>query len=196
MLAVGSLPAPIVGFRVQMAETATVFANETGALRPLVRGVVAHILGQSRQHPDVEDCTNEALRRALEGRERLRDGEPLRPWVLGIARHVALDLLRSRRRERSRVSPSSPEDDDPIDRVPDSAPGADVQLERARRVHRIKAAMAGLPDEQRRALELFHLEGLGYREIADKMGVPIGTVGTWVTRGRRSVAAALEGAEA
>ena len=198
MLAAWSLPLPSGVLRRQMAESAPLF-GETEELRPLVRGVVAHILGQGRQHPDVEDCTHEALRRAIEGKHRLKDGEPLRPWVLGIARHVALDTLRARKKNRRLVTASTttdPEEGEPLDRVPDSAPGADQQLERAQRIHRIRVAMQALPEDQRRALELFHLEGLGYREIAAKMGVPIGTVGTWVTRGRRTVAEALDGAEA
>jgi RNA polymerase sigma-70 factor (ECF subfamily) len=194
---VAACPLPTLPFvlSVQMPESERDLSGPE-ELRPIVRGVVAHILGMSRLHPDVEDCTHEALRRAIEGRHRLREGEPLRPWVLGIARHVALDALRSRRKNRRLVSADADGESEPLDRVPDSEPGADLKLERAERIHNVRAAMQRLPDEQRRALELFHLEGLGYREIADKMGVPIGTVGTWVTRGRRLVAAALEGAEA
>jgi RNA polymerase sigma factor (sigma-70 family) len=185
---------PLV-FSGQMLESTSDFP-EAQELGPLVRGIVAHMLGQSRLHPDVEDCTHEALRRAIEGRHRLRAGEPLRPWVIGIARHVALDALRARRKNRRFVTPGIDDDSEPLERVPDSSPGADLLLERADRIRRIRAAMQQLPSEQRRALELFHLEGLGYREIAEQMGVPMGTVGTWVTRGRRIVAAALEGAEA
>ncbi|HVY46278.1 MAG TPA: sigma factor, partial [Minicystis sp.] len=72
--------------------------GDAAALSPVVRAVVASVLGERKDHPDVEDCTHEAIRRAIEGRERLRDGEPLRPWVIGIARHVALDVRRLRRR--------------------------------------------------------------------------------------------------
>jgi RNA polymerase sigma-70 factor (ECF subfamily) len=179
----------------QMVETPEV-SSETEELRPVVRAVVAHLLGQSRQHPDVEDCTHEALRRALEGRHRLRSGEPLRPWVIGIARHVALDALRARKKNRRLVSVDADGETDALEQVADSGPGADEKLDRAQRIHRVREAMGRLAPDQRRALELFHLEGLGYREIADKMGVPIGTVGTWVTRGRKTVAAALEGADA
>jgi RNA polymerase sigma-70 factor (ECF subfamily) len=179
----------------QMSEIPQV-SSEAEELRPVVRAVVAHILGQSRQHPDVDDCTHEALRRALEGRHRLRAGEPVRPWVIGIARHVALDALRARKKNRRLVSADPDGEGDALDHVPDSGPSAEIQLERAERIHRVRSAMNLLPVDQRRALELFHLEGLGYREIADKMGVPIGTVGTWVTRGRKTVAAALEGVEA
>jgi RNA polymerase sigma-70 factor (ECF subfamily) len=51
--------------------------------------------------------------------------------------------------------------------------------------------MDALPKGQRDALLLFHGEGLGYQEISTRLGVPLGTVATWITRGRQSMAAAL-----
>ncbi len=169
------------------------FSVETEALRPLVRAVAAAVLRLGRSHPDVEDCTNETLRRALEGRGRLRPGEPVRPWLLGIARHVALDAQRARQRDlRLVVRSDDPEGDAPLDRVADSSPGADERLSRARELARVRSAMATLPEEQRQALELFHVEGLAYREISQRLGVPIGTVCTWISRARRAVAAALD----
>lgn len=170
------------------------FSAETEALRPLVRALAAAVLHLGRSHPDVEDCTNETLRRAFEGRDRLRAGEPVRPWLLGIARHVALDALRARQRDqRAIVRPSADAPDDaPLDRVPDSTPGADERLGRARELARVRRAMDALPEDQRRALEAFHVEGLAYREIAERLGVPIGTVCTWISRARRAVATALE----
>lgn len=167
------------------------FGVEVEALRPLVRAVAANVLREGRMHPDVEDCTNETFRRALEGQSRLRAGEPLRPWLLGIARHVALDAVRLRTRTRARSVRPSADDDDPLDRVPDSAPGADERLERARRTSAIRAAMERLPPDHRKAMELFHVDGLPYREIAAQLGVPMGTVCTWISRGRRSIADAL-----
>ena len=52
--------------------------------------------------------------------------------------------------------------------------------------------MQKLADGPRKALELFHLEGLAYQEISRRLGVPLGTVATWVTRGRKAMAEALE----
>jgi RNA polymerase sigma-70 factor (ECF subfamily) len=52
--------------------------------------------------------------------------------------------------------------------------------------------LAKLPDGPRHALQLFHLEGLSYQEIASRLTVPLGTVATWVTRGRKAMAEALE----
>src|SRR4029079_13843005 len=68
--------------------------EQTAELRPVVRAVVACVLRERPDHADVEDCTSEALRRALESTSQAKG--PVRPWVLGIARHVALDTLRAR----------------------------------------------------------------------------------------------------
>lgn len=171
------------------------FAAATAELRPHVRAVVAAVMGVSRDHPDVDDCAHEALRRALEGRARLREGEPLRPWVTGIARHVALDALRARKRQRDRTAPKHEGDDgetqDPLDRVADAAPDAFERLSDARRKEAVAQAMSALPEGQRKALTMFHMEGLQYQEIAARLGVPLGTVATWVMRARKSVAAAV-----
>jgi RNA polymerase sigma-70 factor (ECF subfamily) len=172
------------------------FAAAAAQLGPHVRAVVAAVMRLGRNHPDVDDCTHEALRRALEGRDRLREGEPLRPWVTGIARHVALDALRARRRQRERTA-SAPDGDapDPLDRVSDGAPSAFDRLATAEKRERIARALDSLPEGQRRALTMFHLEGLQYQEIAVRLGVPLGTVATWVMRARKSVAAAVGVAE-
>ncbi len=168
--------------------------QQAGELRPLVRAVVACVLRERPDHADVEDCTSEALRRALESQTEVRG--PMRPWVLGIARHVALDTLRARQRQRARTvavpeeTPSSTTA--VVDRLADPAAGAHEQLEVAERAARVRRVMQKLPDGPRKALELFHLEGLSYQEVAARLGVPLGTVATWVTRGRKAMAEALE----
>jgi RNA polymerase sigma factor (sigma-70 family) len=166
--------------------------QQAAALRPLVVAVVAAVLAESRTHPDVEDCTHEVLRRAIEGRANLRPGEALTPWVVGIARHVALDARRSRGRARARTEPTRPDDSSPaIDRAVDPKPGPFERLADAERTSKILGAMDGLAEGPRQALTLFHLEGLPYDEIARRLGVPLGTVATWVTRGRKAVALVL-----
>jgi RNA polymerase sigma factor (sigma-70 family) len=174
------------------------FPQETAALRPVVRAVIACVLGESKDHPDVEDGTHETLRRALEGRARLREGEALRPWVLGIARHVAIDVRRRRRRERAMdaPSPSSDEVEPLVNRLADPGPAPDERAASTERARRITAALDGLAASQREAMLLFHVEGEGYQQIAERLHVPIGTVATWLSRGRRSLAEALAEAEA
>ena len=169
------------------------FLQDTAALRPVVRAVVACVLGEHKDHPDVEDCTHETLRRALEGRARLREGEPLRPWVLGIARHVAIDARRRRRRERA-VEMTGAEGDDAEtfwSRLADPAPAPDERAAVTERAGAVARALDGLSASQREALILFHVEGVGYQSIAERLGVPMGTVATWLARGRKSLAEAL-----
>jgi RNA polymerase sigma factor (sigma-70 family) len=171
--------------------------REARDLRPLVRGVVAHVLGESVSSADVEECTQEALRRALEGRQRLKADQALAAWVAGIARHVALDEIRARRRSRARtVAPASARDgapeQEPLDSVADPSPDPFEKLAQADRDADVRTAMATLPEKQRAALTLFHLEGLDYKAIAERLGVPLGTVATWVMRGRRAMAERLQ----
>jgi RNA polymerase sigma-70 factor (ECF subfamily) len=169
--------------------------QQTAELRPLVRAVVACVLREPPDHADVEDCTSEALRRALEEKSEVHG--PVRPWVLGIARHVALDTLRARQKQRAR-NVEVRTDDGPsstnlvMDRLIDPAAGADEQIEVAERAARVRRVLQLLPEGPRSALQLFHMEGLSYQEVAKRLDVPLGTVATWVTRGRKAMAEALE----
>jgi RNA polymerase sigma-70 factor (ECF subfamily) len=172
------------------------FAAAAADLGPHVRAVIAAVMRLGRDHPDVDDCTHEALRRAIEGRDRLRAGEPLRPWLTGIARHVALDALRAQNRQRQRtLAPLEDDGPGPLERIRDDAPSAFDRLATAEKRERVARALDALPDGQRRALTMFHIEGMQYREIAARLGVPLGTVATWVMRARASVAAAAGVAE-
>jgi RNA polymerase sigma-70 factor (ECF subfamily) len=178
-----------------LAAPHTITLREQAAeLRPLVRAVVACVLRERPDHADVEDCTSEALRRALEAQGEVRG--PVRPWVLGIARHVALDTLRARQKQRARnveVPPDAPSSTSSVmDRLIDPGASADEQMETQERAARVRRVLRGLPEGPRAALSLFHLEGLSYQEVAARLGVPLGTVATWVTRGRKAMAEALE----
>jgi RNA polymerase sigma factor (sigma-70 family) len=170
------------------------FQEQAGELRPVVKAVVACVLRERQDHADVEDCTSEALKRAFESRAQARG--PIRPWVLGIARHVALDTLRTRQRQRARTAEIPQEAPSSttavVDRLADPTAGADEQLELAERAGRVRRVLQRLPEGPRKALELFHLEGLPYQEVSKRLGVPLGTVATWVTRGRKAMAEALE----
>jgi RNA polymerase sigma factor (sigma-70 family) len=170
------------------------FRQQAAELRPLVRAVVACVLREPPDHADVEDCTSEALRRALEEKSEVKG--PVRPWLLGIARHVALDALRARQKQRARnvdVTADAPSSTNLVmDRLIDPAAGADEQIEVAERAARVRRVLQVLPEGPRTALQLFHMEGLSYQEISARLEVPLGTVATWVTRGRKAMAEALE----
>ena len=190
----GATPISGLGGRVTALAPSHALSQEVAALRPVVRAVIACVLGEAKGHPDVEDGTHEALRRALEGQARLREGEALRPWLLGIARHVALDARRRRKRDRRLVSDGPGEEgeiDAMVDRLIDPAPRPDERAASTQRARQIATAMKGLSEEQREAMILFHVEGQDYKQIAKVLGVPMGTVATWLSRGRRALADAL-----
>ncbi len=162
-----------------------------------VVALVARVLRRTKDDPDVQDCTNETMRRALEHAGALRPEQALRPWLFGIARHVALDALRSEYRRRERHVPvprgdgEGAGDSDPLARVADRSASPETLSAERQRFRLLEAALEKLPAQQREALLLFHVDELGYREIAERLGVPVGTVGTWVLRGRQGLVEAL-----
>jgi RNA polymerase sigma factor (sigma-70 family) len=167
------------------------------ACRPQVENLVARILRRRKDDPDVQDCTHETLRRALEHTERSLSDDSLLPWVLGIARHVALDALRSEYRRRARVASHTHEprentvQDELVSRLPDPALDPEALAANRQSVRHLDEALQSLPAQQRAALLALHVEGLGYREVAMRMGVPVATIGTWVLRARQTLLDAL-----
>ena len=177
------------------APTLEALSREAAELRPLLRAVAASVLHVGPEHPDVEDAVSETMRRAIEGRARIRAGESIRAWIVGIVKHVALDVARARTRQQKRtvieVAPESARD--LTDRIPDSKPSPFERAARTQEIARLEGALASLPDNQREAIVLFFIEGLSYVEIGKKLGVPMGTVATWILRGRKALAATLGG---
>jgi RNA polymerase sigma-70 factor, ECF subfamily len=161
------------------------WGEQAAALTQVIRAVIAAEIRGAGGDPAVDDLTQEVIRRALEGRDRVRADAPLRPWVIGIARHVAAD--ERRRRQRLRL-------DDHADEA-DSAAGCDVPGAsrpddlacRAQGLERLRSALAQLPEAWREALVLFHVEDLSYQQISHRLRVPMGTVATWISRGRRQL---------
>lgn len=190
---------------VTAAASIEAFSQQAAELRPLLRAVAASVLHVAPEHPDVEDAVSETMRRAIEGRSRLRAGEPLRAWIVGIVKHVALDAARSRTRALKRqASEAAPESEsssgwrrrseaatDLADRIPDSKPSPFERTARSQEIARLEAALAELPEKQREAVTAFFLDGMSYAEISAKLGVPVGTVATWILRGRKALAATL-----
>src|SRR4029077_15017459 len=96
----------------------------------------------------------------------------LAPWLAVIARNRAIDLLRKR----------PPEDD--IDEMPIST-GVNLEDEASQKlvVDKVRGVLVGLPQEQRKALEMAFFEGMTHTEIAGKTGQPLGTVKTRIRTG-------------
>ena len=131
-----------------------------------------------------EDAAQETFLRAFVHRERFEPGRPVLPWLLAIARRLCLDRIRKRK----------PELDGEMDQRAASSESinAEDRLIASEQVARLQDRLSSMEAGQREAIVLFHLEGLSYREIANVLEVPMGTVMTWLHRGRRELRCALE----
>jgi RNA polymerase sigma-70 factor (ECF subfamily) len=122
-----------------------------------------------RMYGDVnlaEDAAQEAFIRAWQHLLDYRPRSPFRNWVYRIATNVALDMLR---RERETV------DVDTLS-LASSEEGPEATVEGEERGERVRQAVLALPPASRVVLVLREYEGLSYREIADTLDIPIGTV--------------------
>lgn len=128
-------------------------------------------------HPDAEDVVQESLLRVKRGLVTYTPGS-LQGWLARIVTNVFLDETRRRKRRPQTALPDDP------DRVIAGAPGADEALAMQSLPDHIQTALAALQEEFRVAVVLCDVAGLSYREIADRTGVPVGTVRSRVHRGR------------
>lgn len=148
-----------------------------GALVDRYRGPVVRLAYRLTHDADeAKDIAQDSFLRAY---RRLPDFHPDRPfarWLFVIARNASLDAIRRRRRavlfaarENEFALPAGPEE-------------LALRNDEALRVH---AALATLPPKHRDVLELYYISGLRYREIAVALEIPIGTVKTYISRGKR-----------
>ena len=132
---------------------------------------------------DAADATQEALIALVRGLDRFDGRAAFSTWAYRVATNACLDELR-RRSRRPVVG---------LDRLPDPiAAGSDPASVVAASID-VDAALATVPLEFRVAVVLRDLCALDYREIAEVLGVPVGTVRSRIARGRAAVAAHLTG---
>lgn len=127
---------------------------------------------------DAQDIAQEVLLRVRRGLERYTPGS-FDGWLWRITRNVFLDEVRRRRRR-----PTVPLPDDDRAAGETAAPPDEV-LASTRLSEDVQAALLSLPFEFREAVVLCDVVGLPYHEIADVVGVPVGTVRSRIHRGRK-----------
>lgn len=154
---------------------ARVAREDWGALEALLGRYEAALFGFFHRlgcaPASCEDLVQSVMIRLYEARRGYDASRPFPPWLYGIAWNVWNDYRRRHARESSHlVSVEAIEDApsltaDPLERS--------QQVEEAERVRR---ALQRLPEEQRMTLILRHYQGLTYEEIAEALGIPLGTV--------------------
>ena len=134
----------------------------------------------ARDPHDADDLVQIAVERALARSDQLRPDSQLSSWMFGILRNAWIDETRTRGRRNRIFAP-----EEMGENVSDASGEAHTD------VLSVQDAMARLPDEQRIAIGLVLVEGLSYKEAAEIMGVPVGTLTSRLARGREALAAML-----
>ncbi len=134
----------------------------------------------ARNSHDADDIVQIAIERALARLEQLRPDSRLSSWLFGIVRNAWIDEVRARGRH-GRIFAA----EELGAHVGDESIGA------AADVLSVQDALARLPEEQRSAVGLVLVEGLSYKEAAQIMNVPIGTLTSRLARGREALQAML-----
>ncbi|MDX5383636.1 MAG: RNA polymerase sigma factor [Rhodobacterales bacterium] len=153
-------------------------------LTPRVHAHAMRLLGD---RAEAEDVTQEAMLRLWRIAPDWREGEAkVSTWLYRVTANLATDRLRKR---RAVALDSVPEPED-------AAPGPAGLLQDKARAAALQRALAALPERQRQAVVLRHLEGLGNPEIAGIMDISAEAVESLIARGKRALTAALSGQRA
>lgn len=136
---------------------------------------------------EAEDVAQDAMMRLWQIAADWRRGEAqVSTWLYRVTANLCTDRLRRRR------SVALDDIADPAD----GAPGAVAQIQSKARAAALHSALANLPDRQKQAVELRHLEGWGNPQIADIMKINPRAVESLIARGKRALAAQLIGRRA
>jgi len=153
-------------------------------LTPRVLGFAARMLSD---RTEAEDVAQEAMLRLWRMAPDWQQGEArVATWLYRVASNLCLDRLR-RSRPRGLDEVAEPED---------ARPGVVARLIEADRALALDEALAALPDRQRQAVVLRHIEGLTNPEIATVMDIGVEAVESLVARGKKGLAALLSGRRA
>jgi RNA polymerase sigma-70 factor, ECF subfamily len=138
--------------------------------------VALSILGDPGRAADVVQST---FVNAWQAAGRFNPDQELAPWLYTIARRQAIDAYRRERRARA------------IDAADVDDAQAAVSLEATWEAWQVRIALDQLPEDERQVVKLSWFDGLAHPEIADKLGVPVGTVKSRSHRAHRRLAELL-----
>lgn len=168
------------------------YANgDSSGARLLTLRLVPRILGYAARllndRAEAEDVAQEAMLRLWRVAPDWRQGEAkISTWLYRVTTNLCTDRLRSRMRRKVVALDDAPD-------MADAAPGAVAVLIEADRMAALNAALTLLPDRQREAVVMRHIEGLSNPEIADVMDIGIEAVESLISRGKRALVAILAG---
>lgn len=130
-----------------------------------------------RDKTQADDLVQESLARALSRADRFRAGTNLRAWLFTIMHNVHINQIRQKAVRPVEVAA------DGIEHSVATPAGQEHRME----LRDMQRAISGLPEDQRKVLLLVALEGMKYEEVAEVLGIPLGTVMSRLSRAREAV---------
>jgi RNA polymerase sigma-70 factor (ECF subfamily) len=145
----------------------------------LVHAVAYRVLGDTGL---AEEATQQTFVKAWRAAGTLDDSREMAPWLAAIAKRVAIDIAR---REALRTAA-------PIESVPEGALVAEPDVsDTLYDVWEVRSAVGDLPVDEQEVVRLQHFEGLTHTQIAERLGVAVGTIKSRSFRAHKRLAAAL-----
>lgn len=155
-------------------------AREERAYRELVRryqtpvvNLAWRITGSAE---DAAEVAQEAFIRVLRSLHTYDPDRPLKTWLFKIAANLALDAIRRRKRRPVSIEDLFAEDEGRLLEAVEPGPGPDAQLMLDRSAERFDELLREMPEHYQAILYLRYREDLAYEEIAETLGIPLGTV--------------------
>ncbi len=160
---------------------------------PLLPNLYGAALRLTRDPQDAEDLVQEAYLRAFRGFGGFEEGTNLRAWMYRILTNTFINTYRKKQREPVTVHDDDIEDWYLYDRLGASGAEASAETEVLDKIpdEDVQRALEDLPENFRVAVLLADVEGFSYKEIAEIVGIPIGTVMSRLHRGRKALQKAL-----
>lgn len=153
-------------------------------------------LRMTRNPTDAEDLVQETFTKAFAAFRSYQQGTNLRAWLFRILRNTYINSYRKAQRQPSTGSAEELTDGQLLDIETREAGGvrsAEIEALESLGDEDVNDALAALPEDFRIAVVLADVEGFSYREIAEIMDTPVGTVMSRVHRGRKSLRRLLDG---
>ncbi len=156
-----------------------------GRIVELYRRPVYNLCLRYLRDSDAQDAAQETFLKAFLHRDSFQRDRAVLPWLFTIARRLCIDRIRARKREHVSVDGS-------LEAV-DSSSDVEREMSARQEIGLLAGFLDDLPDQHREAVALYHFNGLSYREMSDVMEAPIGTVMTWLHRGRAGLRKLMRG---
>ncbi len=168
-----------------------------GSLVELYKDKIYSYVSRMLQDPsEAQDVTQEAFVRAYEALPSFRGASSFRTWLYRIASNLAIDSVRGRkRRGRNAISLDQPldtEEGELAPQLPEESRGPAEEALSQELQQEVQEAILELSPKLRPVLILYDLQGMSYREIAQTLGCPLGTVKSRLFNARNQLKDILE----